>query len=381
MSSYINTQYPAVTYRQSKKDKRFYIRYKKDGKPKIEPIGNESEGITAKKAYDVLVERKKSTNEKVKNILKDKSYTLERLSKVYFEELRVKAKRDERLPLEDRKHKSDKNIRKEESAYKNFWGDWKLRKTKLHSISEKKLADFLYEKRQKYSHKTVTNAIGIVKSIIKHTNYNGEHPFDLKEDISTKQAFRAKKNQRKRFLSENEMKMLLECAKEELSKQSYVMILTSLMTGARPDSVVHLKTKDIDFNNAKITFWDFKRKMYYSVPLAKKLSDELKDVYDKKNKYIFYSRVSKGIKSISGFPKEIKHLIHKLFNQELEDEDEKVVIYTFRHTFANMLLQVKKLPVAEVSHLLNHASIQTTTENYIHMSNDYISNADLSDLI
>ena len=84
---------------------------------------------------------------------------------------------------------------------------------------------------------------------------------------------------------------------------------------------------------------------------------------------------------MSRFPKEVKHLIHKFFNQELEDEDEKVVIYTFRHTFANMLLQVKKLPVAEVSHLLNHASIQTTTENYIHMSNDYISNADLSDLI
>lgn len=381
MSSFIKTQYASVTYRQSKTDKTFYIRYKKDGKLKIEKVGKEREGVTAKKAYDVLVDRKKSTNEKVKNILQDKSYTLERLSKAYFEELRVKATRDERLPLEDRKHKSDKNIRKEESAYKNFWGDWKLKKVKLHSIPEKKLADFLYEKRQKYSHKTVTNAIGIVKSIIKHTNYNGEHPFDLKEDISTKQAFRAKKNQRKRFLSENEMKMLLECAKKELSKQSYIMILTSLMTGARPDSVVHLKTKDIDFENNKITFWDFKRKMYYSVPLANKLADELKEIYNKKNKYIFYSRVSKGIKAMSGFPKEVKHLIHKFFNQELEDEDEKVVIYTFRHTFANMLLQVKKLPVAEVSHLLNHASIQTTTENYIHMSNDYISNADLSDLI
>ena len=64
MSNFIKTQYSSVYYRLSKKDKTFYIRYKKDGKLKIEKVGKESEGVTTKKAYDTLNDRKKDTNKK-----------------------------------------------------------------------------------------------------------------------------------------------------------------------------------------------------------------------------------------------------------------------------------------------------------------------------
>jgi len=226
------------------------------------------------------------------------------------------------------------------------------------------------------------NALALAKSILKHTEYDINNPFDFKY-IDNKKQFKKRINARKRFLSVDECKLLVEAAKEELEKQNYILVMTNLLTGARPDSVLHLKMQNVNLKDDEITFFDFKRKMYYTVPLDGKLGVLLGEWMkngDEDREYVFYSAKSKGVKAMSQFPREIGRLLDKLFNTDLRKDEERVVLYTLRHTFANILLQEKKLPLAEVSYLLNHASIQTTIENYINIKNENIHNSSLSDL-
>ena len=91
-----------------------------------------------------------------------------------------------------------------------------------------------------------------------------------------------------------------------------------------------------------------------------------------KSEYLFYSSKSKGLKAISEYPKSIGRILDTLFNNVKEEGEERIVPYTFRHTFANLLLQVHKVPIFDVSAMLNHASVETTIKNYIEFNNESV---------
>jgi integrase len=211
---------------------------------------------------------------------------------------------------------------------------------------------------------------------LKHTKefYSGENPFVFKDEVNKKRFSKPKDNARKRFLSEEETRFLLEHMRLNATHQNYTIVLTSLATGARPDTVLNIRIEDINFQKRELKLYDFKRKMYYTTRLTGELEKAFRRQMSGRSKkeFLFYSEESQGLKQLSEYPRSIKRILDKLFNQGLEKGEEKVTPYTFRHTFANLLLQVHKVPVFDVSKLLNHASVQTTIDNYIDFDHENV---------
>jgi len=374
----IQTSFHSVYKRQGVKDTTYVIRYRLDGKSIDKAVGKLSDGMTAAKAYDVLTKHRHFDKRSYETI---KNPSLSQLSTKYFQLMKDLTDKEDGFKLEDRKAKTIANIKREESIYRNMWQSWIFSTQPLVKIKEEYLVKHLTELKVKhgYSHKSITNALALGKSILKHTKFTECNPF-IFEDMENKDRFKKKINARQRYLSPAELKELLLKAEMEVSPQSLLLMKVAVFTGARPDSILNIQVKDINFRTQKIKIWDFKRKMYYFAPLSEQMAEDFKKHIRKNYQYLFYTRRTKGQTKINQFPREIGKLMNKMFNEHVYESNEKVVPYTLRHTFANILIQVKKLPVLEVSHLLNHASIETTIKNYLSLDTNNI-DSDFSELL
>lgn len=372
MAKLEKTKYPSVYKRVGLNDTSFIIKYKIANKLNEEVAGKESDGMTAKKASEILDIRKNHNLDKkveVANAVKAKK-SFQNLAKSYFDNLYLEANEESEVEDREKKNKTFENIKKEESVYKNFWGDWNLKLLPISKIKQEQVRKHVNSKKSAYGDKSIYNALTIAKSIMTHTikeHSNLNNPFLLDEYKKAK-----KNNNRKEYLTQSQCSMVLNYLKDNSTFQNYVLVLTSLMTGARPNSVLTLKVEDIDFRKNEIKFYDYKRKMTYYSKITKELAINLKkQIGDlKRQDYVFFN----GDPSIaySSYPSSIQTILDKLFNVEKDKSEERIVPYTFRHTFANLLLQVHKVPVFEVSQLLNHASISTTIEHYITFNHDLV---------
>ena len=373
------TKIAGVYQNIGKKDTTYYIRYRVGDKVETEKVGKKSEGWTVDKAYKVLKERKsldpfKKTEELQKKRVQSPSFHF--LAQKYFEKFKALAEEEAMLPKTEKTAKTLKNIKREESQYRKFWGGWQLKIVPLDRVKTDHVKTYLLAMKETYSDKTIYNALTLAKSILKHTKeyYSGENPFVFKDEVNKKRFSKPKNNARKRYLSEEETRFLLDYMKQNATHQNYTIVLTSLATGARPDSVLNIKIEDINFQKRELKLYDFKRKMYYTTRLTHELERAFRRQMSGRSKreYLFFSEESKGLKQLSEYPRSIKRILDKLFNEGLEENEEKVIPYTFRHTFANLLLQVHKVPVFDVSKLLNHASVQTTIDNYIDFDHENV---------
>ena len=373
----VATKYKSVYKRVGLKDTTYLIKYKLAGKVIEEIVGKESEAMTAKKASEILDTRKNHNldrNIEIVSANKAKS-SFHKLATKYFEQLWILANSEEGLEYRDRQEKTPKNIKSEESLYQNFWGSWTLKVMPISKIREKHVNDFIQTKKSKYSDKSIYNAITLAKSIMKHTvklHGNLNNPF-LLNNIEFKNTGKLTKgNNRKEYLTSKQCTLLLNNLKATGTHQNYTMTLTSLMTGARPNSVLSLKIKDIDYRKKEINFYDFKRKQVYQSKLTPELEEAINIQSEgrRRDNYLFSS--DSNDKQMSGYPSSISRVLDTLFNDFKKDGEERIVPYTFRHTFANLLLLEYKVPVFEVSQLLNHASVQTTIDNYITFNHEHL---------
>lgn len=372
MAKLEKTRYPSVYKRVGINDTSFIIKYKIAGKLNEEVVGKESDGTTAKKASEILEVRKNHNLDKkveVANSVKAKK-SFQNLAKSYFDNLYLKANEESEIEDKAKKNKTFKNIKREESVYKKFWGDWNLKVLPIAKIKQDQVLKHVILKKATYSDKSVYNALTVAKSIMKHTSKEHSdlnNPFLIDEYKKVK-----KNNNRKEYLTQIQCSMLLNHLRDYSTFKNYVLVLTSLMTGARPNSVLTLKVADIDFRKNEITFYDYKRKMEYHSKITKELALNLKKQVEdlKRQDYVFFN--NNPSVAYSSYPSSIQTVLDKLFNAEKDKDEERIVPYTFRHTFANLLLQVHKVPVFEVSQLLNHANISTTIDHYITFNHDLV---------
>ncbi len=363
-------------------DIAFYIRYRISGikNPRKEKVGNKSEGMTADKAFKLLLEKKDDVKSGKTNknttVNNNTNFTLDKLYIEYIKIIEENALEDEGKDETDKLHKSASNIKREISSYKSFWGGWILRKMPLKKITHEHIKAHLKEikKERNYSDKTVYNGLAFAKTIMKHTKhiYKDFNPF---EDCILP---RPKNNNRQEILCEDDCKLLLQTLKAYDSIQPYAMTLCALATGTRPNSIFNLKIKDVDFSNSKIKLCDFKRqRTWYYVNLTKELADVIKKIIEGRhiNDYVFHSNKSEGKKPLSGFPNVVEHTIDNLFNKNEKGEfirsgRDKIVPYTLRHTFASLLAK-REVPIFTIQKLLNHKSVQTTIDNYAKFFPDF----------
>ena len=108
----------------------------------------------------------------------------------------------------------------------------------------------------------------------------------------------------KQIHSLDNLKKLLEEPnfKNFVQYRNWIMVQVMLSTGARLSSIQNLRIKDVDFNDAYITYEHSKNGESYSVPLDSHIKDALKafiDTLPKTAEYVFCTKQGKQLTTIS----------------------------------------------------------------------------------
>ena len=335
------TKYPGVYYRETKnKDKVFYIVYKENNRSKEIKVGKFSEGMRVEHANNIRMSVISSLRlgTDIPDILKSaqvqEKITFDSVVSSYFQS----------KELHNLTNKQSKG--KYKSQLKPYIGHMDI-----YSITKKDIIKVQTKMAETKAPKTVNQYIQFIRTIyyyaIEEEIFTGTNPAKgIKEQKID--------NRRERFLTKNEVKLLLTTVRHD--HQLYLFTLISLSTGARSGSILNITKKDIEINNALLTLIDSKNKTTYTGFFNGKLQEILaKEIQSlKKNDYIL-TLPARTLR------RKMKKILDKLFNQGLEKDDRKnrVVIHTLRHTFASQLA-INGTPIFTIQKLLNHKDIKQT---------------------
>ena len=348
----VKTKYTGVYYRDTVAgDRVFYIRGKLKGRNYEKKVGTREEGVTAAYASKVRAEHhslKRMGEESPMH--KEKQYTLNEASKLYFEKV---------------KHKSNtENMR---SQYANhimgIFGNRQLQEITLHDIENfkgAKLDEVSFKTDRKIEPATVNRLIDMISAIY---NYMAKY-HKVKCENPCKGVERYKMdNKRERYLEPSEIKQLLEAVKnsKKLRKKELaeLFILLALTTGARRESILNIKKSDI--KGDRITIKDFKSNETYIAHVHPSVREKLDAVLERIRPIDHIIGERAQPMHGTGIYKMIQPVLDEQFNADLNIDDRKrrVVIHTFRHTFAS-LLAISGTPIYTIKNLLNHSDIKMT---------------------
>ncbi|MGL6107538.1 tyrosine-type recombinase/integrase [Romboutsia sp.] len=328
-------KYSNVYYHTLKGDKKYFFRYSKDGKYYRKIVGLESNGITEKFCYEQFLSNLVEKKEKRKN------FTFNEIAEFYFQSrpiyaTSVKYYHQIYLSRVSHSHLGNMYISDITKTHIQEWQKMILRK---HKISKSSIN--LYTK--------VLSAIA--NYAIKNDYHTGKNIFLLcklpKSEVI-----------RERFLTKGEISLLLSTVKPESTL--YFFVLLALSTGARVQSILNIRKKDVNFSQSYVNIRDTKNSSTYKAFFAEELANLLKescDSLDDPNSYILKEKT--GINSKISV--KLKKILDELFNKNLDRKDSvnRVVIHTFRHTFASHLA-IQGVPIIKIQALLNHKNIQMT---------------------
>ena len=256
------------------------------------------------------------------------------------------------------------------AAEKSFWKIWikdSLGKKRMNDITIfdlEKLQSKILKKgnSQKTANYILTTIRQVYNRAINSDMFFGPNPV-------SKIKFQKINNQRVRFLDKKESVELLS-ELEKKSQQVYEMTLLSLHTGMRAGELFKLKWHNVNIEGGIIQILDTKntesRHAY--------MSDDIKEMLNNKEKryqYVFVNSKGKRIQSMS---KTFSRVVDGLgFNSGIEDDREKVVFHTMRHTFASWQVQAG-MNLYVLQNLMGHKSFQMV-QRYAHLAPKNLSTA------
>ena len=141
--------------------------------------------------------------------------------------------------------------------------------------------------------------------------------------------------------------------KEVASKEDFALELfveLALSTGARLEGILNIKKKDLSLSTKSVTISDFKTKSTYTGFLSKRALEMINQIYTALSPNDFL--VNKPKATVQNV---LQPLLNKFFNQNTN----RVVIHTLRHTFASHLA-IKGTPILTIKKLMNHSDINHT---------------------
>lgn len=226
----------------------------------------------------------------------------------------------------------------------------------INQITEKKLQDYLNHriKEDKLSLSSCNRHISTLKAWL---NFAVRRKYIFINPIKDFKKYTIPKNPPK-FLTEDEVKLLLETAKDS---RLYAPIFTALYTGMRRKEIFTLEWPDIDFSRDVITIQNkdgflTKSKKFRTIPLHHKLKEFL----------LSLRRNSGRCFDETNFKHDFPRIIERA---KLKD----IGFHHFRHTFASRLA-ISGVDLYTIAQILGHSSI-TVTQIYAHLTKDYIKNA------
>jgi len=175
------------------------------------------------------------------------------------------------------------------------------------------------------------------------------------------------KNERIRYLTEDEEKRLMQALNQSKSKVLKDVVLFALHTGMRLGEILDLKWENINFENKVIILLpeQTKSRRRHILPLNDVALEVLKRRFECRVSgcpYVFH-RQGKKVKSVK-----------EAFKNALKRAGiENFRFHDLRHTFASRLVQ-KNVDLYVVKELLNHSDIRTT-QRYAHLKLDNLKKA------
>lgn len=334
--------------------KTYYVRFKNEqNKLRRVKIGCETEGVTEVYCKNKRVEIINAIlkGEQPPKIVKSKKeiLTLDTVAKQYFSTKDASNSTFERLSKYN-KHLAP-NLGMKEIT--------KITKNDLMELQQKALSNGL-------SNQTANMIVELFGTI-----FNFGFKEELYETVSpVSRITKLKvKNSRERFLSKYEIDELFHTCKEvdQLKELGCVLELfckVSLTTGARMESILHLKKCDVDLQNEIIRLTDFKGGgEIYSGYITNTTREILHKTLSKIGFNDHIVSFNYDGKKFTGrqIQRRVKPVLDELFNKglDLKDRKNRIVIHSLRHTFASQLA-LANVPIRQIQELLNHSDISQT---------------------
>ena len=341
-------KYTGVYYNElENKDKVFYFNYKDkndNNKLKWVKVGKYSEGIREINAVNLRNEQisKMKHGEDITVIANKKKVnitTYDDLAQIYFNDKNVDKYRINKYNIHIKPHLGNKDI-----------------KSITKDMIKKILDDVIAKGRENQTVNTIRELTGAI------FNHNiKEHSLQLINPCNGVKRLKVD-NDRERYLSTDEIKQLKEHFKDNFLLSLFIDL--SLQTGGRFETILLVQKKDINLNDGTITLYNTKTKTTYTGFLQDDLIELLKEYLSKlkANDYLISYENQHDIKlNQSPIKNRIQPILNKLFNVGLSTDDRKnrVVIHTFRHTFASHLA-INGVPIFTIQKLMNHKKIEQT---------------------
>lgn len=338
-------RYPAVyLYPMKNGDVTFYAGFNTpDGKWEKVRIGRKSHGITETYAYNKRIEFINMSNlgeDPIAHKKQKKQIIFDDVANEYFKNMEAKG---------------NKSLYDPQNRYKNHVKKHIGNQT-VGSIVRDDILTIKNTMEKTHSTATINHVITLVASIFNFAISSDIVRFKGKNPCEGLIQGGKLDNARDRFLSKSEVEQLLGAIKEDVEVD--LMVRLSLSTGARLNSVMNIKAKDITAH--KVNLYDFKNKKSYTGFLSDKLFSDTKFLEQlKPNDFVIGGKGE--MYSTRKIQRRLKAVLDELFNQGLDVKDAKnrVVIHTLRHTFASLLV-INGTPIYNVMRLMNHSSVDMT---------------------
>jgi len=357
MAKFVNSKkYEGVQYYLKENGyKTYYVRYRDEqNKLKRVKIGCETEGVTEVYCRNKRVEIlnaliKGEQPPKIVKSRRRKILTLDYIANKYFET------KDDSKSTFERLSKYNKHL----SPVLGVKEITKVTKNDLLDLQQKTLQNGL-------SNQTANMIVELFGTIF---NYGfKEEMYEAVNPVLKIPKLKVK-NTRERFLNKYEIKELFEIAKKADLENEYGCLLElfcklSLTTGARMESILHLKKCDIDLQNDIIRLTDFKGGgEIYSGYITDTTREILHSILSKLGFNDYVISFNYDGEKITGrqLQRRLKPILDELFNKGLDTKDRKnrIVIHSLRHTFASQLA-LSNVSIRQIQELLNHSDISQT---------------------
>jgi len=180
------------------------------------------------------------------------------------------------------------------------------------------------------------------------------------------------RNERTRFLSDDERDRLLAACKASTNAALYTVVVFALSTGARKNEILSLTLADIDLKRGQATLRDTKNGDTRSVPLASHLVGLLEDQIERIEAE--YAKYDKPPKTLWLFPgKDGTKPVD--IRTAWENAREKAGLDDFRfhdlrHSTASYLA-MKGASLVEIAEVLGHRTLQMV-RRYAHLSESHV---------
>lgn len=253
-------------------------------------------------------------------------------------------------------HKSDyKNtLGRYNNHIKPLLGDIEIKSITVSMIQSFKLqiSKIISKKTGKtLSSKSINDRINLINTIYNYynkVNYTNQIPSPANHKLVERYFC---DNSRLRFLTKQEYNLLLESIEKRVDftknknvlkhRTQEMLLFTKLLitTGMRTYSALTLRVKDFNFETNTIQVKNHKSNRVYTSFIHQSIKEELMSICENLNsEYYIFGKKDKPYHRAT-INKRLQPILNRLFNEEVTDRRERVVVHTLRHTFGSWLAQ------------------------------------------